>query len=125
MSSPGSPWITVRSDAAVLRPPTRVSFPSPPPSWPAVAADQRVVAAAAEDGVVARRRVDDPAAGAHRGGPEDRVGHFAADEEVTVVGADQGPEVVMDDVLLLAADRPAGAGRPRLGEADEDTAGHD
>ena len=42
---------------------------------------------------------------------------FAADQEVAVVGADQGPDVVVDDVLLLAADRPAGAGRPGLGEA--------
>ena len=100
-----------------------VSLPSPPPTLPAVAADHGVVAAAAEDRVVARRRVDDAVAGADRGGPEHRVGPVAADEEVVVVGADQGPEVVVDDVVLLAADRPAGAGRPGLGEPDEDAAG--
>ena len=87
---------------------------------PAVAAHQGVVAAAAEDRVVAGRRVDHAVAGAHRGGPDDRVGDVAADQEVVLVGADQGPDVVVDDVLLLAADRPARAGRTGLGEPDED-----
>ncbi len=90
---------------------------------PAVAAHQGVVAPAAEDRVVARRSVDDPAARAHRGGPHDRVDPVAADEEVVAVGADQGPDVVVDDVALLAADGPARGGRPRLGKPDEDAGG--
>ena len=87
---------------------------------PLVAAHQAVVAAAAEDRVVARRRVDDPVTGAHRGCPEDRVVAVAAGQAVGAVGADQGSDVAVDDVLLLAADRPAGAGRPGLGKLDED-----
>ena len=119
VSSPGLPWITVvgaRGAAAADEGVVALAAAE----LPAVAADHRVVAAAAEDRVVARRRVDDAVAGADRSGPEHRVGPLAADQEVAVVGADQGPEVVVDDIVLLAADRPAGAGRPRLGEPDED-----